>query len=160
MKQSCCALVIAIIFATCTSTKPVTSVGVPAYVPESQGLHDTIARMDSLLFDSYNNCKLDVFESLIDEDLEFYHDRGGLSTSKPGLVEAIKNNICNRVKRELLPGSIEVYPIPGYGAVEMGAHRFYNNEEKERGPSRYSKFVQIWHQENGKWRLSRVVSLH
>ena len=149
-----------VLITACTSTKSDPSSGLPAYMPESKGLHDTIVMMDSLLFDSYNNCKLDVFESLISEDLEFYHDRGGLSTSKPGLVEAIKNNICGKVTRELLKGSIEVYPIPNFGAVEMGAHRFYNNQEKERGPSRFSKFVQIWHNENGKWKLSRVVSLH
>ena len=153
-------VILTLIFSGCTNQKPASTIGLPPYVPESKELHDSIVRLDSLLFDSYNNCKLDVFESMISEDLEFYHDRGGLSTSKPGLVEAIKNNICGKVTRELLKGSIEVYPIPNYGAVEMGAHRFYNNQEKERGPSRFSKFVQIWHNDNGKWKLSRVVSLH
>lgn len=148
------------LFLSCTSTKSKTTSPIPAYLPESPGLHDTIVRMDSLFFDSYNKCKLDVFESFIAEDIEFYHDRGGLSTSKPGLVESIKNNICGKVTRELLAGSIEVYPIPNYGAVEMGAHRFYNNQEKEAGPSRFSKFVHIWKNENGNWRISRVVSLH
>ena len=134
--------------------------GVPPYAPESKAIHDTVARLDSMLFDAYNTCKLDVFASMVSSDIEFYHDRGGLSTSKPDLVTAIKNNICGKVRRELLAGSIEVYPIPGYGAVEMGAHRFYNNQEKERGPSRFSKFVHIWHRENDGWKLARVVSLH
>ena len=61
--------------------------------------------------------------------------------------------------RELLKGSIEVYPIPNYGAVQMGAHRFYNHQEKT-GPSRFSKFVHLWHRENGMWKLARVISLH
>jgi hypothetical protein len=64
------------------------------------------------------------------------------------------------VTRELLPGSIEVYPIPNYGAVEMGAHRFHNSTENDKGSSRFSKFVHIWHNEGGNWRLARVVSLH
>jgi len=145
---------------SCSSSKTSKITGVPTYVPESKELHDTIARMDSILFDAYNTCKLDIFESLISNNIEFYHDRGGLSTSKKDLVVAIKNNICGKVTRELLKGSIEVYPIPNYGAVEMGVHRFHNNQEKERGPSRFSKFVQIWHRENGEWKLSRVISLH
>jgi hypothetical protein len=145
---------------SCSPTISKTSNAVPAYTPESKPLHDTIARLDSILFDAYNNCKLDVFESLISEDIEFYHDRGGLSKSKKDLVQSIKNNICGRITRELLPGSIEVYPIPGYGAVQMGAHRFFNNQEKERGTSHFSKFVHTWHRENGQWKVARVISLH
>jgi hypothetical protein len=135
-------------------------VGVPPYIPESKELYDTIARIDSIFFDAYNTCKLDVFASLISDDIEFYHDRGGLSTSKSDLVESIKKNICGKVTRELLAGSIEVYPIPNYGAVQIGAHRFYNNQEKERGPSRFARFVSTWHRENGQWKLARVISLH
>ncbi len=148
-----------ILLSSC-STKTISSNPIPPYKPESQALHDTLARLDSIFFDSYNTCKLDVFASFIDEDIEFYHDRGGLSTSKPGLVESIKNNICNKVTRELLPGSIEVYPIPDYGAIQMGYHRFFNNQEKEAGWSRYGRFITIWHRNNGAWRISRVVSLH
>jgi hypothetical protein len=156
----CTAFAIFVIASACSSTKTRMAPGIPPYVPESRALYDSIAHMDSLLFDAYNTCKLDVFASLISDDIEFYHDRGGLSTSKPELVEAIKNNICGKVTRELLKGSLEVYPIPNYGAVEMGAHRFYNNQEKNQGPSRFSKFVHIWHCENGEWKVSRVVSLH
>jgi Domain of unknown function (DUF4440) len=142
----------------CTPTKNAKTIGVPPYSPESRELHDTIARMDSILFDSYNTCKVNVFESLVSEDVEFYHDRGGLTTSKQDLVQALKNNICGKVSRELLPGSIEVYPVPNYGAVQMGAHRFHNNQENSI--SRFSKFVHIWRREDGQWKLARVVSLH
>lgn len=160
MRNLFCLLFWAVVCVTIYACSPAknTSAAVPAYTPESKELHDTIARLDSLLFDAYNNCKLDVFASLIAEDIEFYHDRGGLMTSKKDLVAAIKNNICGKVTRELLKGSIEVYPIPGYGAVQMGVHRFYNNQEKST--SRFSKFVHTWHRENDSWKLSRVISLH
>lgn len=132
----------------------------PPYIPQSKPLHDTISRLDSVLFTAYNTCKPDVFSFLLAEDIEFYHDQGGLNTSKKDLVDAIKKNICGKVNRELLQGSIEVYPIPNYGAVQMGVHRFHNLQEKENGPSRYSKFVHIWQNKNGEWKLARVVSLH
>ena len=134
------------------------STGVPPYMPESKELYDTIARLDSILFEAYNTCKPAVFDSLISDDVEFYHDRGGLNTSKKELVQAIEKNICGKVRRELLKGSIEVYPIPNYGAVEMGAHRFHNLQENST--SHYSKFVHTWHRENGQWKLARVISLH
>jgi hypothetical protein len=99
-----------------------------------------------------------VQEQLIAADLEFYHDRGGVTTSKKALIEALKNNICGKVTRELLKGSIEVYPIPNYGAVEMGYHRFHNKSENSTSP--FARFVNIWHHENGQWKITRVISLH
>ena len=122
-------------------------------------LYDSIATMDAMWEDAYNNCKLDVMEELISEDLEFYHDQGGLMTSKQKLNEALKNNICGKVTRQLKEGSLEVYPIKGYGAVEMGLHAFHN--KKEPGLEvHYSNFVHIWKRDNAKWRITRVISLH
>ena len=145
---------------SCASISLKAQAKVPPYKPESKLLHDTIAQMDSLFFEAYNNCRLKVFETVLSEDLEFYHDRGGLSTSKKDMIAALKNNICNKVTRGLLKGSIEVYPIPGYGAVQMGAHRFHNHHEKPKSTSRYSKFVHTWKREPDGWKLTRVISLH
>jgi hypothetical protein len=131
----------------------------PAYSPPSRELHDQIVRMDSILFDAYNHCKLDVIDQLFSEDIEFFHDQGGLSTSQKDLVNAIRNNICGKVQRELIPGTIEVYPIANYGAVEMGWHQFHNNQEPNAKPHP-SKFVMIWKKENDKWVMTRVISLH
>jgi hypothetical protein len=132
--------------------------GLPPYKARSQELHDTVARLDAALFDAYNHCKIDVFGALLAEDIEFYHDRGGLTTSKESLILSIKKNVCGRVTRELLPGSIEVSEVPKYGAVQLGAHRFRNN--REPGVSRFSRFVHIWRQQDGVWKLTRVISLH
>ena len=159
MRTTLCFCLCALLYA-CSASRSKIAEGLPSYTPADPLLHDTVARLDSLFFDAYNNCKLDVFASLISEDIEFYHDRGGKSTSKSGLITSIQSNICGKVRRELLPGSIEVYPIPGYGAVQLGAHRFYNNQEADRGPSRFARFVHTWQRENGVWRLARVISLH
>ncbi len=130
------------------------------YTPKSKALYDSIVYLDSVLFAAYNNCDLEKFASLVSENIEFYHDKGGLMTSKDSLIDALKNNICGKVTRELVAGSIEVYPIAGYGAVEMGRHFFHNNREPEPLHPDIGKFVQIWKNENGSWRLSRVISLH
>jgi hypothetical protein len=127
--------------------------------PETLSLYDSIVIVDTKWEDAYNNCKLDVMEEIISEDLEFYHDQGGLMTSKKKLTEALKNNICGKVTRELKKGSLEVYPINGYGAVEMGMHAFHNSKESN-SESHYAKFVHLWKRENGKWRITRVISLH
>lgn len=122
-------------------------------------LLSTIVKMDSIYFTAYNTCDMATQAELYDEDLEFYHDKGGLSTSKQDILRSIEENICGKVTRELVKGSIEVYPIHGYGAVEIGMHKFHNNQEPD-AISVPSKFITIWKQKGDKWLISRVISLH
>lgn len=131
----------------------------PIYTPSDQALHNTIVELDKKFFDAYNTCDTLVHEELISEDLEFYHDQGGLVTSKIQLIDALKDNICNKVSRELIEGTIEVYPIPGYGAIQMGWHQFHNSQEQNSKP-KPSKFVTIWKQDGVLWQITRVISLH
>jgi len=125
----------------------------------ARSLYDSIAVMDAAWEDAYNHCKLQAMDSMISEDLEFYHDQGGVTTSKQAIMAALQQNICGKVSRQLKAGSIEVYPIANFGAVEMGLHTFHNNQEPDAKPH-YSKFVHLWKRENGRWRMTRVISLH
>jgi hypothetical protein len=128
------------------------------YKPDNQKLYDTIVYLDSVFFDAYNTCNMELQADFYADDIEFYHDQGGLMTSKQEILDAIRKNICGKVTRELVKGSIEVYPIGTYGAVEMGFHKFHNLVEGS--VSRGGKFVVIWVKDAGKWKVSRVISLH
>lgn len=132
------------------------------YVPDNRPLFDTIVRLDSIFFGYYNTCEtnLDKYAALVSDSLEFYHDQGGLLTSKPAFIEATRKNICGKVTREVVKGSLEVYPINDYGAVEMGLHKFHNNTQPPGTPSHASRFVIIWKREADGWKIRRVVSLH
>lgn len=154
MKKVLLFAVSALLLLASFKTKPVAPEAVTA-----PSLYDTIAALDARWEDAYNHCKMDVMEELISEDLEFYHDQGGLLTSKQKLNEALKANICGKVTRELKKGSIEVYEIRGYGAVEMGMHGFHNLKEPA-AETHFAKFVHIWKREKGKWQITRVISLH
>ena len=125
---------------------------------EADTLYYTIARLDSTLFVAYNNCNIEIYASLFSEDLEFYHDKAGLSTSKKEMVDAVKNNICGKVRREIVQGTMEVFPIPGFGAIEMGKHLFHNLVEKS--VSQPGNFIMVWKHENNSWKITRVISLH
>lgn len=130
----------------------------PPYVTDNKALYDTIAGLDSIFFEAYNTCNLEKMKDMVDDDLEFYHDRAGVETSKAGMMESTKKNICNKVQREIMKGSIEVYSIAGYGAVEIGYHRFHNLVEGSI--SHASKFITLWKRNNGHWQMSRIISLH
>jgi len=135
------------------------STDVYVYKPASQELYNTIVHMDSVYFTAYNNCDMEKQAEIYSDSIEFYHDRGGLETSKQNLLAAIKKNICGKVTRVLVKGSIEVYPIPGYGAVEIALHKFINHQEGD-AVSKPDKFIVVWRQRGDKWQITRVVSLH
>ncbi len=148
---------IALLFFACSSSK---NAYMPsAYPAGSKELYDTIVRLDSALFHAYNNCDLVKYAALFSEDFEFYHDKGGLETNKAASVESVKKYVCGKVSRELKPGSIEVSPIPNFGAIEIGVHRFHNNQEPN-AESHYARFVIIWKRDKTNWVITRVISLH
>jgi hypothetical protein len=119
-----------------------------------------IAASDSAFFDAYNNCQLSTMESYITKDVEFYHDQSGLA-HLPELMDALRKNICGKVHRDPVPGTLEVYPLKGYGAVATGLHRFCDSRKYRTcvdGESGVAKFVTLWRKDNGKWRMARVIS--
>jgi len=130
-----------------------------AYIPIDEEIYDIIVAKDTEYFNAYNTCDMKKQASLYSEDLEFFHDKGGLSTSKQEVLAAIEKNICEKVTRTLVAGSIEVYPIKDYGAIEIGYHKFYNNQEPN-AKSKASKFIMVWKNEDEKWFISKVISLH
>lgn len=135
------------------------SAAIPAYTAPDPALHSEIATMDSLFFDAYNRCDIALQSNIYATDIEFYHDKGGLSTSKSDILASTEKNICGKVTRKLVDGSLEVYPIANYGAVEIGYHKFFNNQEPD-APSHPSKFIIIWKKDADRWQITKVISLH
>jgi len=125
---------------------------------ENTPLFKEIAHLDSVLFNAFNTRDIDKFKTLFTEDLEFYHDKGGL-TNYDHTIDFLKatTELNNQLKRELVKGSLEVYPIPGYGAMEIGEHTFCHMENSKQDCGTF-KFVQIWQKKNNEWKISRVVS--
>ena len=120
-------------------------------------LFASIQSLDTKLFDAYNHCDLTTMDAMVSDDLEFYHDQTGLSVGKGPFLAAIKQNICGKVQRTLLPDTLEVYPLKGYGAVEIGVHRFHHPGHPEDGAGD-AKFVTLWQNKDGAWKVTRVIS--
>lgn len=126
--------------------------------PAPDPLSQTIQSLDTQLFDAYNHCDLEKFGSLLADDLEFYHDKTGLARGRQAVVDGVKNNICGKVTRELVPGSLEVYPIANYGAVEIGIHRFHHPGHETADSVGEAKFIHLWQNKDGVWKVTRVIS--
>ena len=122
----------------------------------SESLFKTVQSLDTEFFAAYNRCDLATVSSMVADDLEFYHDVTGFSPGKQSLLDGIKNNICGKVTRELVPGTLEVYPIAKYGAVEIGVHRFHHPRDSTNIGE--AKFVTLWQNKDGVWKITRVLS--
>ena len=131
--------------------------------PGAKELYERIASLDAALFDAYNACDIDKVGTFFTEDLEFYHEKGGLVLTRKGSLDVMRANLCgensNRVRRELVKGSLEVHPINNYGAVQTGEHRFYLTQKGQKEKlDGIGKFVMLWRKKDGEWRISRVIS--
>ena len=130
-----------------------------AQPPAKDELFRTIASLDAEVFDAFNRCDLEKLGSFFTEELEFYHDNGGLTDrTRESLVESVKKNICGKVYRVLVPETLEVYPMNGYGAIETGVHRFYHPGRDSTESVGEAKFVHLWQHKDGKWQITRVLS--
>jgi len=125
-------------------------------------LYSELATLDSVVFANVYTCNSAKNETFFTDDIEFYHDKGGLTKSKKTLVDELRNNFCGegktKLRRELVKGSMEVYPISDYGAVQLGDHRFYVTVNGKEVLSGVAKFIHVWKYDNGEWRISRVFS--
>jgi hypothetical protein len=140
-------------------------------VPDQPELTRQIEQADAALFKLFfeGPCDTPRFRSMLSDDVEFYHDKGGFNVRKPEDFVAQFEQRCKdlkdpttwRSRRELVAGTLRVDPIPGWGAMEIGDHVFYERqgpagEEKLVGKA---KFAMVWVLGNdGKWRVSRVLS--
>ncbi|RZJ11962.1 MAG: nuclear transport factor 2 family protein [Rubrivivax sp.] len=118
-------------------------------------LYDELAVMDARLFNAaFVTCDGAAFKALFSDDAEFYHDKTGATFGDA--ARTLKS--CpreNGVTRALVPGSLEVYPMQGYGAVQTGRHVFRRAGEPG---AEEAKFVHLWKREGTGWRLTRVLS--
>jgi hypothetical protein len=144
----------------CSTSKRNLGLQVKDYSQISRELYDSIAYWDSIFFNAFNTKNLNKLEALLSDSLEFYHDLGGVTNYKQNM-DAFKKTFESerRVRRELVKGTLEVYPIKDYGAVETGTHRFYATEiGQQEKLSSEAKFVQVWQKKDGVWKITRIIS--
>lgn len=134
---------------------------------ELSQLSNEILKNDSLIFEeAFNKCNFSSITALISDDFEFYHDQHGITYGKDHFITSIRENICSlpyRPRRELVEGSWSVFPLSAnnkiYGAIQLGKHRFYANEEgREEYFTSIADFSHLWILEGDKFRLKRVLS--
>lgn len=140
-------------------------------VPHQPALTAQIARADAELFDLFfvRPCDPPRFRRLLADDVEFYHDKDGFGIRNAAQFMADYEKNCAaradpgawRSRRRLVRSTLQVDPVPGYGAMEVGEHMFYERHGAAGGETLAGKarFAMVWELgPDGRWRLSRVLS--
>lgn len=143
----------------------------PVTIPPQPQLTEQIRKADAELFSLFfeGPCDVPRFRSMITDDVEFYHDKGGFNVRKPEDFVGQFQERCAKLsdltswrqRRELVANSLHVDPIPGWGAMEIGDHQFYERQGAAGEWKLVGKasFAMVWVLgSDGKWRVSRVLS--
>ena len=137
-------------------------------IPAGASLTQAILARDADFFALYfTGCDPARLRTMLAPDLEFYHDKGGFAFRDAEAIVADYAKSCAarkatdgwRSRRALVPASLRIDPVPGYGAIEDGEHYFY--ERQGDGPEKrvgYGRFTIVWALGPDGWRLSRCLS--
>ena len=118
----------------------------------------------ALLAAFFDRCDVPALTALIADDFEMFHDKGGrIAGSGKEFIASIEGTCARqktgedyRARREPIPGTLKVYPLNNYGAVETGEHRFYQLlPGKPEKLVEIALFTHVWKKEPGRWKLAR-----
>jgi hypothetical protein len=160
----------ALLFAIAANAGP-TLKGAPQYhltqgsVPTAETTA-AIAKADAELFRAvFALCDPGRVAGMLTDDFRFVHDKDG-ETSRGQFLTNLKSH-CDRVRtgedfparRELVPHSLQVSPINHYGALEIGAHRFFAQlPGKPEELTETGNFIILWKKAGDRWLMAESIS--
>ncbi|MCF4009516.1 nuclear transport factor 2 family protein [Rheinheimera sp. UJ63] len=129
-------------------------------LPEEDRLYVTISTLDTAVFEAFNQCseptQLEKHANFFAEDIEFYHDTGGVTFTRDEMLANTKQYACGHFSRHLVAGSLLVHPIKDFGAISQGSHRFCQFVSGQCEGA--ADFTMVWRFHDGKWQITRVLS--
>ena len=137
-------------------------------IPQGEALAAALTARDAEFFSLvFDGCDPERLAAMLTPDFEMYHDRDGVvARSSEVFVRQYGENCVARQapdawrsRRELVTATLNVHPVPGFGAIEDGEHLFY--ERHGDGPEHLAgraRFTQLWQLTPEGWRLARVFS--
>ena len=149
-------LITMLLLAACVSAPAKQNAATTA--PQESPLDREIAEQDAAMFAAFNAGDVSSLMAFFSEDLEFYHDKDGLLSYgkvRAGFSRLFAQNMG--LRRELVPGTLKVFPVPGYGAIETGSHRFCHMENGKQDCGVF-EFTQVWQKKDGRWQVTRELS--
>lgn len=121
-------------------------------------LYRELAIMDSLLFRAFNTRDLEGMKKYFSNDLEVYQDNAGFRSygeTMASFKELFAKDYV--LTRELVQGSMEVYPVKDFGAIQTGLHTFSHVEDGKMVRGTF-KFLHVWEKAVEGWKIKRLIT--
>jgi ketosteroid isomerase-like protein len=125
----------------------------------SGALFETITRVDRHLTDAFNAHNVERLMAMATKDLELYEDNEGLKRYQQCYDDFKKMFVSDSdIRRQVIEGAVEVYPIKDYGALEIGQHRFCH-AENGRDECAVFAFAILWQKTaEDTWKIARLIN--
>lgn len=118
---------------------------------------------DASFWSAFNACDAKAMDRLFTDDIEFYHDRTGLTAGRTAVVASLVSGPCGtpglHLRRDGVAGTLRYDPVPRTGAILTGEHRFY--AKRGAAPEELdgqASFANVWVRQGDAWKMRRVLS--
>jgi hypothetical protein len=123
-----------------------------------------IRKADDTYWHDFNFGTSASFNSHLSQDVEFYHDLGGMVLGYEALakVNSGMDNTKSPGRRVIVPDTLRIFPMRNgpdiYGAIVMGDHDFFNTESGKKTRVMRSSFTNLMLLKDGVWKVARIYS--
>lgn len=123
-----------------------------------------VSQADAAFWEAYNRCDFVSMGALLTPDVEFWHDKTGLTRTREAVVQSLAAGPCGtpgmHLRREAVAGSVQLYPLADVGVLITGEHHFLVTRppqpERVDGSARFSS---VWTRgPDLHWRMHRIIS--
>jgi hypothetical protein len=136
---------------------------IPFMRAQAADVESAVRAADADYWLAYNACDMAAMSALLTDDVEFYHDKTGLTVSRKAVLDSLRKGPCGtpgmHLRREAVPGSVRFYPLAGGFAILSGEHRFYvSGTGKPEHLDGQADFIVVWQSVDGHWQMRRILS--
>lgn len=129
----------------------------------NDAVEQAVLAADAHYWQTFNACDLEAMAPLLTEDVEFYHDKSGLTVTRQGVLDSLRKGPCAdptmHLRREVVPGSVQFHPLAGGFALLTGRHRFVVEKTGHTDQlDGQAEFAVVWQWTGGQWRMRRILS--
>lgn len=139
----------------------------PSTAADGANDEQAVREADRAFWAAFNGCDQIGMAERFTSDVEFYHDKTGLTQSRDAVTASMFTGPCAnpaalRVRREAIVGTDRFYPLADGFAVLEGEHRFLatRSRQSERHDSK-ARYFELWQRDRANaWRMRRVISFN
>ncbi|TWI49805.1 uncharacterized protein DUF4440 [Pseudoduganella flava] len=138
-----------------------------AFAQSDEALLAEAKAADEAYWKAYNSCDFAALDALTAEDVEFYHDIGGVTNGRAALTASVRKNICGdpnlAIRRVAADKEVRMFPLRRgaqlYGVLVTGRHEF--THARSGAPAAKmgeARFTTLWLRKDNRWQMERVMS--